>query len=1717
MTTTVDHPWLQINVLGPLTLERAGRTIELGGARQRRLLAALVLAGPDGAGPDRLAELVWDDQDRPDNAGPHLRTLVSRLRGRLDDPSDDQSGRGSEDRPSTIANRAEGGYRLDADQVEVDSWRFERLAASIASGADGEPDEARARRAVALYRGMPFADLGDLDGLAGTTARLEETRLDLEERLLLLGLERGDNDQVVTRAAALLAEHPFREQLRVAEITALYRLGRQADALRRLDQHRALMAEELGLDPAPEIADLERRILDHDPELRTPASEGTPLRSYRLSDELGRGAFAIVRRGVQPGLDRDVAVKIIRAEYANRPDFIRRFEAEAHLVARLEHPHIVPLYDYWREPDRACLVFRYLRGGTLEQLLVADGALGRDALARLTRQVGDALAISHRAGIVHRDVKPANVLLDDERNFYLGDFGIAIEQVDAGEIGRRDITVGTPAYASPEQLRREPVGPATDVYGLGVTLFEAMTGRLPYGDAASAAELMERQLTEPLPPVTSIRPDLPTAVDELLAQATAKDVADRFDSVASFVAAFEGVVAAGDESTGTVSSLHRTDGSGVRLGVSTARGHEGGNPFKGLEPFTEADAGDFFGRDTTIDRLVASLSQRGPAGKVLAVVGPSGVGKSSAVRAGLVPRLRQGAVTGSDRWFTAAMVPGTAPYDELTTALLSVAPAPMADTLDQLADDHRGVARAVVQLLADLPDTELLLVIDQFEELFTQSAPEDARRFLDALVYALEEPACRLRLVVTIRADFWDQPLRHAGFAQLLDGSTVHLSTLGVDGLEEAVTEPIHRAGGQLERGLVSRIVTDVADQPMALPLLQFALTELWDRADGERLTVAGYEAIGGVAGAVASLADAQYDELDGPDRESVRHLFGALVTPGEGGPDTRRRMARRDLGSDPAVDRLIERMGRARLLAFDRDPVTREQTVELAHEALLRTWPRLTRWIDEDRHRLRLHRHLTAAASAWDGAGRDEGDLYAGTRLAEAEEWTPAVTLTEREQAFVAASIAARTAAEDTRRRQIRRLRRALAAVAVVAVVAAAAGVAAVSASRRADQQAANARTLVLAAAAEQLATSRPDLSLQLAVEAVSRQDTARTRDALFAALHQEPRFAGVVDQLGPGCLIGTAADGAVGAAAETGPLDSDGLRPVSVVTPGDPETEPASLTLPTGSSCAIPTADGRRVLGHGPDGVTVVDLADPSSSTTLPGDFVGAVWSTDGDTIAAIGPAPRGRWLATQYRSPDWSMVASVELDGRQIEDIHLVGDLLVVGTAPPTLVDFATGDVWTLDALTSFRHAMLSPDTTVVATVDSLHLTVFDTASGERRWRVALPGSGILSSGVTIDPDSSAIAVDTAAGVVLYDLETGQQLGPIIEISGGPLFVDPRTLVVLDDDHRLIRFDLGGSSRQTQLVAWDSSGGVAAPDGSIASTIENEQPVLIDLATGERSPLASADFRPGIGGVLIGVDEATEELVVIDEGEERRADLSAHWPDGLELMRVPKIEYGRAVFLLHDPWADGLSANHVLVVEIDTGEVVGSFPAPEVFLTEQLGPDELVLGSRVGEDRVVDVTGAVTIDLPVFDGGWVSAAAPGPGGDLILGLVHGDTIRWSRQAGEVVESFTTGHDSVLSVFGTDDGAIAHYASGEVVQWRWGSAQPLARLAPPGEYGGLAVLSPAGTEVLVPTSTGLYSIPIAGREWIELACSLVGDTLDRQAWLEVTGLAPPDEPPCR
>ncbi len=432
------------------------------------------------------------------------------------------------------------------------------------------------------------------------------------------------------------------------------------------------------------------------------------------------------------------------------------------------------------------------------------------------------------------------------------------------------------------------------------------------------------------------------------------------------------------------------------------------NPFKGLRPFGSDDASSFFGRDALVAELLRTLRS---GQRLVGLIGASGSGKSSVVRAGLVPALAKGAIEGSDQWLVASLVPGANPFAELEAALLRASINGPDSLGDQLDGTDTGLLRAALRVLPS-ESGQLVLVIDQFEELFTLVEDAELRRsFLANLVAAVDDPHHRVTVVLTLRADFYGFPLEHPEFGARLGNGVVNATPLTFEELEAAAIKPAASAGVSFEPALLGQLIADVGNQPSALPLFQYALTELFDRRSDDRLTAASYRAMGGVEGALSRRATDVYEGFEPGRREVMRQLLLRLITIGDHEEASRRRVQGNEITSldVDAVDLhdVIGELGTHRLVSFDSDRLTGAPTVEVAHEALLEEWPTLKDWIDESRQDLRRHASLRVALSEWQLANRHDDYLLDPKRLESFDEWrrTTAIALNSGEVAFFDAS----------------------------------------------------------------------------------------------------------------------------------------------------------------------------------------------------------------------------------------------------------------------------------------------------------------------------------------------------------------------------------------------------------------------------------------------------------------------------------------------------------------------------------------------------------------------------------------------------------------------------------------------------------------------------------------------------------------------------------------
>ena len=1359
-------------VLGPLEVSGVPGQVSLGGPKERRLLAQLIAHAPEVVSTHALIDGLWSGRP-PRTAGRTLQSYVVRLRRALE--------------PAQVLVTQPPGYRLAVGPADVDALRFSDLVVGARrAGERGAPSEADrlADEALRLWRGTPYAEFQDAEFGAAEARRLEGLRLTALETRNDAQLALGRHPELVPSLEALCHEYPYCERFWAQLVVALYRCGRQADALAVYRSARAVLVEEVGVEPGPELRRLEEQVLAQDPRLEEPErlGDGGPLPAAldpsgrRLAGRQSELAWLRTAWRAAAGGQGRVCV-LAGPEGSGRTRLAAEVASEAH---------------------------------------AAGAAVAYAPRLEAGAAIADAMAAASRRAVL---------LVLDDLDALPDPSALHLSEVAAAAVTRRLLVVGTydPALAS-AALRAELLGAGHDERLLEPLDDHAVARVLRWYAADADAALVER--------VSAHSGGWPAAVHDVAGRLVGEEAAARVGAAGRrAVRAREALAAVREDVRDGVRDLARA------RQVRTAQQGGGGRvscPYKGLSRYDEADANLFFGREALVTALCARLVDT----QFVAVVGPSGSGKSSLVRAGLLPALADGVVPGLERLPRVVLAPGADPLAALEAAV------------------------------SGRPDA--LIVVDQFEEVFTAGAGAHARAaFFDALLATVDGDRSG-RVVMTVRGDYVGACAEHAGLAARLAEGTVFVAPMMADEVRRAVERPARQVGLDVERELADAIVADVTGQPAALPLLSAALVEAWERRQDRTLTMAAYLQTDGISGAVARLADSAYGRLDGAARPAARRLLLRLADTGETGTPVGRRVAHDELPRDPATDRALAVFVNRRLLTAG------DTGIELAHEALLTRWPRLVRWLEEDSHGRALRRHLTPAARGWDRAGRPDAELYRGARLAAALDWVGAhgEDLTETERTFIDASRGladrelreqrSRADREARGRRRLRALLAALAGLLVVAVVASGVALdqrgAARDSERRAEAQRLGARALI-----------EPDLdrALLLAAEAVRTDASLETQGDLLAVLARSPEV--IVQVRGDGdrlLSVDASRDGRLLVAG-----DNSGTVVVWDAATLRRSGEPLQVGVWSPEVAIAP--DSRTLAVDDGEGLALWDLERRSRIRSLDRDTTRAgpvafepirlVWSND------------GRYLAAAYND---GMLRVYDVATSRVAHAVRVGSRVQVAAAGPYIL---------------------------VAAVSAREVLVVDPAAGRvvRRVKVPLPVGALGASA-----DGSQLGVGSEEGdVVIADLPTGivrkrwtAHAAPVLAIAFSP---DERLLATMSDDRDAAVWSVATGAPQATLHGHSGKvlAGVFSPDSRTLYTGSLDGTVIAWDATGDRAfgrralagqapPLSlgwslgwSADARRAVvswQGRILTADTWTGRVRsserVVGPGEETRATVTA-----------------------------------------------------------------------------------------------------------------------------------------------------------------------------------------------------------------------------------------------
>jgi WD40 repeat protein/tRNA A-37 threonylcarbamoyl transferase component Bud32 len=1484
--------------------------------------------------------------------------------------------------------------------------------------------------------------------------------------------------------------------------------------------------------------------------IETDSLIGAELGGYRLESVIARGGMGVVYLAEHRRLERQVALKVLAPELAESDGFRERFLQESRIAAGLNHPNVIPIHDAGEADGVLFIAMRYVEGVDLADLIDRDGPLPVTRALAIVSQVAGALDAAHARGLVHRDVKPGNVLIAEGDHAYLTDFGVT-KQVSDSVVGMTAAgeVLGTVAYMSPESIEGEEADHRADVYSLGCVLYECLTGSPPFEGSRPMAVMFAHVQEEP-PAASASRPELPVALDAVVARALAKEPDQRYstcrelaqaavvvtvDEASRLLADVASRAAVGRSDLGEVEAelagkvielqLVREQARALSSPITPARvAAEGVCPFKGLASFEPADADYFFGRERLVGELVARLV----GANFLGIVGPSGSGKSSVLRAGLLPALAGGILPGSDRWRRALMRPGERPLDALRGALVSGARDPIDEALAALGSDER-----------------LLLAVDQLEELFTACADESQRAaFVEALTRAAGDSQGRAVVTVAVRADFYGRFASYPELAELLGANHVLVGAMQASELRRAMELPASRVGLRVEPELADALVDDVEGEPGALPLLSTALLELWLKREEETLTLAAYRESGGVHGAVARLAEGTYGRIPDKQKPLVRAIMLRLVAEGEGEAAVRRRasLGELDLERSPEAREMLDALADSRLVTVS------EGSVEVAHEALLREWPRLREWIEEDGQGRRLRRHITQAATEWDAAERDQGELYRGARLAAALDWSSehAFELNELEREFVAQSREASERETKRVRRTNHRLRGLLIVVGVLLAAAIAGGIFALiqrgdakDAALAAEQSAHEARTSAAEAraaetaqlaqrlGAQALVDEDLDRSLLLARQAVAIDDSPQTRSYLLADLLRAPAAAGI--------MYGR----------------SEALR--------------AAAISPDGNTLAVADFFGGLLLF---DTETYEEIGEPQPE---PIEIFSLAYSPDGDTIAVGGNGLRLVDAETREVLAELEDFAAARMaftsDGSLLavlnEDVTFHDATTLEQVGAPIELEGST-PAYT-GSFPEYPHFALTPDgRSIVTASDDGELAWWDIES-RTKMRTLPIAEG--HHALALSPDGRTAAVGVDGGIQLVDLRTGDTRTATGALADNPSWVlfspDSKTVVTTGLDGRVTLWDAAtGVPRETLRGHSDSTQQpVFSPDGETLYTVSHDGTAIAWNVAGDnrlQHPLTfthdrafdpvydrhPGEFSPDGRLIAFGLKEHGIELWDAADLQPVGAPLRATGgevkvvafsPDGRTLaagtsngivtiwdlpsrsLRQGPLNAGEPIEGASISWDGALLAtagpDGVELWDMATGTRAGQLGSESVG-DVAFSPTGSVLAfvqGDTGDAEIWDVAGRsrlATLEVePGFPGEVLgSAVAFSPDGRTLATSGLGQPVHvWDVESGKLLHKLEQGGAGVMTLEFSPDGSLLAVSGFEPVASLWdvASGTQIGPSLKAGQRRTHVALSPDGRRLLQTHGNGQAALwDIDPASWADRACAIANRTLTRDEW---------------
>ncbi|NER20383.1 MAG: hypothetical protein F6J96_06610 [Symploca sp. SIO1C2] len=1064
-------------------------------------------------------------------------------------------------------------------------------------------------------------------------------------------------------------------------------------------------------------------------------------------------------------------------------------------------------------------------------------------------------------------------------------------------------------------------------------------------------------------------------------------------------------------------------------------------PYRGLFHFGPNDAEVFFGREIFIEELYSATKTR----NFIPVLGASGSGKSSVVLAGLVPKLQQ-----EGHWKFTHFRPGSDPFHALALALVPLY-TPELDDTEQIAqarklagylgDNTIPLSDVFAKIKQNCLNHRVLLIADQFEELYTLCKEEIQRKFLDCLLTCLgnstSPSSLATVLVTTMRADFLGNALAYPEFADQLREADVKIRSMNSQELRSVIEKPVERLGVTFEAGLVERILNDVEEQPGNLPLLEFALTELWNKRTGKQLTHQVYEDIGEVEGALARHADDKYGNLTDEEKEKVRRIFIQLVRPGEGTEDTRRIALKEELGEQSWS--LVTQLADARLVVTSRNGSDQE-TVEVVHEALIRNWDELQAWMNTDRVFRAWQERLRGAKEQWEATNQDPGSLLRGAALVEAKE-----KLSERpedliyETEFIQQSIQDQERLNKEKEARRRREVRTAWGIAVGSLVAVAISTGLFLRGRYQQKQAELGEADSLARYSLSLFNEGKELDASLEAIRAGKilQKHKATDPELMSALisnvyHSKERNR--LQNTGSVISVSFSPDGKTLASGS-----SDKTIKLWDVETGE---EITTLSGHDDSVRSISFSPNGKTLASGSSDYTIKlwDVETGEEITSLPG----GSWNID------VSFNPDGKILASTYNKDFTIKLWDVET-GEEIASLPGHDDYVQSISFSPNGKTLASGssdktiklwDVETGEEITSLPghddsvwSVSFSPDgKTLTSGSSDDTIKLWDVETGEEI--ATLLGHDHFVYSVRFSPDGKTLASGSFDDTIkLWDVETGKEITSLLghddEVTSVSFSPDGKTLASGSIDRTIKLWDVQTQPEITSLLGHDDhlvESVSFSPDGkTLASGSWDNTIKLWDVETGEEiatllghdDEVYSVSFSPDGKTLAAGSTNGTIKLWDVETGKEI-ASLSGHDDFVLSVRFSPD---GKTL-------ASGSWDNTIKLWDVETGKEIASLLGHDDEVNSvSFSPDEKMLasGSKDGTIKLWDVeTQQQITTLLGHDGNVLSVRFSPDGKTLAAGSTNGTIKLWDVETQQQITTLLGHDDSVNSVSFSPDGKM-------------------------------------------------------------------------------------------